>query len=175
MTVAANAVRSSVRSTSVAPRAIFAAAGAAMAVGAVAPAMGQTATWNNFSTSSATFAAGPFNPANPASGIDTTLLFRNIYIAGGGTASNAAGPYQLNGLTFDNQGDSSFTVSASVAANVLQFRTNSAGSGPTVTQSGAQVGIISAGIDLPTDNALTVLGSGRGNLTLPSTITGGSK
>lgn len=173
MTAAANAMRSSVRSTSVAPRSIFAAAGAAMAIGAVAPAMGQTATWNNFSTSSATFAAGPFNPANPAASIDTTLLFRNIYISGGGTASNAAGPYQLNGLTFDNQGDSSFTVSASVAGNVLQFRTSTAGVAPTITQAGAQVGVFTAGIDLPTDNALTVLGSGRGNLTLPATITGG--
>ncbi|MGH7131654.1 MAG: beta strand repeat-containing protein [Phycisphaerales bacterium] len=124
MTFAHNAMRPSVRSTSVGPRAIFAAAGAAMAIGA--SAHGQTATWNlnnpgPWDTTTSNWlisnAAATF-PSTPGS----IAVFGNV-ITAGRTLTIAPGGITTGQIDFNSPGLLFYTI-GNAAGNSLTLNNN---------------------------------------------------
>lgn len=157
------------------PRALALFAGAALCAGAALPASAQVSTWaNNVNGTTVNWnnAASWAGGVIPTSGIDAALVFNYNFGSTSQTASNNIGAFSLNSITVNNDaaGSSSggFTISGSSA---VSFNTSSGSVGPTLTDGGniaATMSVTSVVLNAP----LTINGSGFGNLTITSTLSG---
>jgi autotransporter-associated beta strand protein len=166
-------------------RALVLVAGAALSTAAVVqPAAAQISTWaNNVNGTTLNWsAAGSWASGVPSSGTDTALVFNCDF---GSTAQTAkddiAGVFTLNSLTVNSDsaagGSGAFTFSASTSAGGLSFTNSSLGAGPSINLMGNQAAQFSSTaptVPIQLLAPLTFTGSGFGNLTMGTVISGNS-
>ena len=139
-------------------------------------AFAQTFTYTSPATSGTeTWASGTNWSATPVSSLDTELIFSGTLNASAAIVSNndvATPPFQLNKLTFNASGTTTAGTYL-ISGNQLDFRNNTATTGPTMVFSGgitAPALTISNSLLLSNDLAITATTSA----TLSGAITGAS-
>jgi autotransporter-associated beta strand protein len=167
-------------------RALVLVAGAALSTAAFVQSAGAQTTWawgnnaTNGNGGTVNWSTASWSPSGPPTGsADAALVFNYDFGANAQIAKDdIAGAFALNSLTVNTDsaagGSGQFTLNSATTAGGLSFTNSSLGAGPTLNLMGAQASQFASSSSLPIalQAPLTFQGSGFGNITMGSVISG---